>query len=102
MNIFKKIFSHPKVDKAELIRALVTKRINESYMLRNFGMALGVQDANQMSKLQLLSLPEAGIVTNVETYVAHKNKGVSDLYAPAIGLIRLSQYHLTSKHHGIF
>ena len=78
MHIFKKILlGRSKVDKAELIRVLVDKRINESWVLQNFGAALGVEDASQMNLLQLLSLPEAGIVTIVETYVAQRRKGKS-------------------------
>ena len=62
--------------KTDLIRDLVKRRISLDPLAGSSGVSPETVDS--LSKFQLSSLPEAGIVTNVETYLKMKKIGATD------------------------
>ena len=75
MGFFSKLLGGGK-SKNDLIRELFRKRLQSDPAARSAGFPPSLADS--LSLQELLSLPEAGIVTNVETYLTLKQRGVHD------------------------
>lgn len=65
-------FNGVSANKIELIRNLVKKRVQNDPIASMLG------DIDSLSETMLMGLPEATIVTIVETYWQSKNQGLSD------------------------
>jgi len=63
--------------KTGFIRSLVKQRISSDSAAQSAGFTLDMVDS--LSGMQIRSLPEAGILSNVETYLKMKKLGATDL-----------------------
>lgn len=75
MGLLKKLFGGGS-SKEDLIRNLAKKRVREDSMASQMGFDEGM--VNSLGTMQLLGLPEAAIVTIVETYALSLKSGASD------------------------
>ena len=75
MGFIKRLFGSGK-SKSDLIRDLAKHRISSSPLAISSGFTPEMVDS--LSGMQIASLPEAGIVANVETYSTLKRAGTSD------------------------
>jgi hypothetical protein len=69
MEIFGKLFGSKGMSKKDLIKNMVRKRVQNDPITKKLGI-----DVDALSDLELMGLPEATIVTIVETYCTMKRQ----------------------------
>ncbi len=76
MGFLKKLFGGGRLDKEDLIQGLVKKRIREDPLAESLGYDESMVDS--LGTMELMGIPEAAIVTIVETYALSLKSGAPE------------------------